>query len=274
MKLSISLAAATLGLVAANLIVVIMAAASQHSRTSTTIFSYGSNSTPQLRGRVLNNQLVSQPAYLNDWTRVFCNRGLWGDGGVASLAPCENARTYGSIARLSDHELKRLDGYEKGYTLTPVEVFSGSPAVPTTAYVYLADDPEYQQDPAEPYLTAIHVMLREHYDDVGPISISKLFTCTETFAKRVEYIREWVHPGVQHLRLDSLCVEVNARRKTPWKMPSKAYEIEGRLQAAGINSTPELINMLNDPDGCKKFSDIFTEDDENMLLLFQSIVSI
>jgi hypothetical protein len=242
---------------------------------TTAIFSYGSNSTPQLRGRVLNNELVSQPAYLDGWTRVFCNRGLWGDGGVASLSPSENARTYGSVACLSDAELKLLDVYEKGYTKQQVEVFSGSPPVSTPAFVYLADDPEYQQDPAEPYLTAIHIMLREHNDDVGPISISKLYTCSETFVKKVEYIRDWVHPGVQHLRLDSLCVEANALRKTPWKMPSKAFEIQRQLQAAGITSTPELINILNDPDGQQKFSDIFTEDDdENMLSLFQATVLI
>ena len=258
------------------------------SQKTTPIFSYGSNSMPQLRGRVLNNELVSVPAYLDGWTRVFCNKGLWGDGGVASLAPCATMRTYGAVVHLNDNELQLLNGYEKGYTLTPVQAMysldptSSSPFL-HTCFCYLADDPEFQQDPAEPYLTAIHVMLREHYDDIGAISISKVTTCTETLVKKVSYSHEWNHPGVRNLRLDSVCVEVNSRRKNPWKMPAKAFEISDKLITAGIHDTNALIDILSSEEGCMKFQSLFVEEEsqqegtldiENILQLFQRTLNI
>ena len=257
-------------------------------KVTTPIFSYGSNSIPQLRGRVLNNELVSVPAYLDGWTRVFCNKGLWGDGGVASLAPCDTARTFGAIVHLNENELQLLNGYEKGYTLTPVQAMysldhPNSPPSLQTCYCYLADDPEFQQDPAEPYLTAIHVMLREHYDDIGGISISKVTTCTETLVKKVSHVREWHHPGVRNLRLDSVCVEVNSRRKTPWKMPAKAFEISDKLVTAGIHDTNALIDILSSEEGCVKFGKLFAEeereqegtlDNESILQLFRSTLNI
>ena len=75
------------------------------------VFSYGSNSTAQLRARVRNAQLCSRPARLLDFARVFCLRsGGWGGGGVASIAPAPGRVVFGTVVELSDDEKLLLDG--------------------------------------------------------------------------------------------------------------------------------------------------------------------
>ena len=94
---------------------------------------------------------------------------------------------------------------------------------------------------------------------------------------------DWHHPGVRNLRLDSVCVEVNSRRKNPWKMPARAFEISDKLIAAGISDTNALIDILSSEEGCMKFQTLFVEDEsqqegtidtENLLELFQSTLNI
>ena len=67
--------------------------------------------------------LTTEGAHLVDYARVFClsSRG-WGGGGVASLAPCHGVTTQGSVARLTEAELARLDGFEGGYRKERVTV--------------------------------------------------------------------------------------------------------------------------------------------------------
>jgi hypothetical protein len=262
------------------------ARAAAMSTKTTAIFSYGSNSMTQLRGRVHNPTLQSQPAYLDGWSRIFCSRGLWGNGGVASLAPCPGARTYGALAYLSDDELARLNVYEAGYTLTPLDtLFCGD--VRTPAFAYISDTPTFQQAPAEPYLTAIRIMLSEHYSDaiVDSIPICRVAPPTSGGTSEVsvvvEQLCEWRHPGVENLQLDSLCVEVNSlRRKSPWKMPAMAYEITGKLASVGITTTRELVEALKTVQGRQQFASLFDGDgggedgEASTLSLFQSTLRI
>ena len=67
--------------------------------------------------------LTAEAAQLVDYARVFCLRsGVWGGGGVASLAPCHGVTTQGSVARLTEAEIERLDRFEGGYRKERVTV--------------------------------------------------------------------------------------------------------------------------------------------------------
>ena len=82
--------------------------------TMATLFSYGSNSLPQLRARVLNPSLTEHPAKCHGFRRVFCSSiPRWG-GAVASMARTDDPadEVYGSCVELSVQELARLDGFE------------------------------------------------------------------------------------------------------------------------------------------------------------------
>merc|ERR1719498_907784 len=79
------------------------------------VFSFGSNSTAQLRARVENPKLQSQPARLDGFVRCFCyNSRGWGGGGVATLAPTTvpNSTVFGAAVSLSPEEIERLDAFE------------------------------------------------------------------------------------------------------------------------------------------------------------------
>lgn len=97
----------------------------------TWVFSYGSNSTIQLSGRVGNPALQAYPAIAKGWERIFCvEKTIWGTGGVASLVqtdtvtdfgtdatiaaqfPFPSQCVYGAAIRLSPVELSRLDEFE------------------------------------------------------------------------------------------------------------------------------------------------------------------
>jgi len=81
----------------------------------TPVFSYGSNSTAQLRGRLANPALATVKACAPGFARVFCLRSRgWGGGGVASLAPTgePGAAARGAVVRLTTAELARLDEFE------------------------------------------------------------------------------------------------------------------------------------------------------------------
>ena len=95
-----------------------MAAATDADRDGTMlVFSYGSNSTAQLRARVGCPALTSLPARAPGWLRVFCLRSAgWGGGGVASLAPADQDKVvFGAVVALTPVQLEMLDAYEGGY---------------------------------------------------------------------------------------------------------------------------------------------------------------
>jgi hypothetical protein len=194
------------------------------------IFSYGSNSTSQLRARVQNPGLESIAAEAPGFARVFClSSPGWGGGGVASLAPCSDTTTYGAVVLLTLQEKRLLDGFEGGYreeTVTVLVKVDGAEAR-RSAMVYIAGRREaaggaftkpMTARPSEQYLTAIHCMLREHWDMKGqsitvrscdplppppPPAAAAAAGCT------VSVRDEWVHPGPRGLSLRALCVEVS-----------------------------------------------------------------
>jgi cation transport regulator ChaC len=208
------------------------------------IFSYGSNSVVQLRGRVQNPTLQAYPAHVDGWDRIFCFWSSTWKGAAASLEPSES-RTYGSAVNLSEREIELLDRYETNYELTPlnINVYLNSEEVVLQGYAYIANDKIWSGPPSEQYLTAIHLMLREQWGSSN--------SCLQILVKgvfednpSVRHIHTWTHPGSHAISLPALCVEVNSRRSTPWVMPQTIHEIVHKLSLVGIHSSAQLAVHL------------------------------
>mmetsp|Transcript_4258 Transcript_4258/g.7451 ORF Transcript_4258/g.7451 Transcript_4258/m.7451 type:complete len:250 (-) Transcript_4258:153-902(-) len=214
------------------------------------VFSYGSNSLTQLRGRVGNPKVVGRPARLHGWVRLFCLNSPGWQGAVASLEETkeEDHVTYGTVVELTDDELAILDKYEGGYEKANVQVHVGlgdEQDAPETAIAYLARMKHWQGMPSEQYLTAIRLMLSEMYPDNHPaLKDLDAFGVIQGVEKPV-LIHQHVHPPPHSLKLRSLLVLVNAKRTLPWTMPKATQEIEEQLAQVGVHSTAHLYAALH-----------------------------
>lgn len=127
------------------------------------VFSYGSNSSKQLRERT---GAISQayPAYLDNWTRIFAGYSNFRKGGVASVHPHQGSRVYGCVYELTQEQIDILDRYEPGYTrkrkFVKVRLSNGE-SKRVKAFVYVRDDNAYTSPPSESYMQAIRTMLDE-----------------------------------------------------------------------------------------------------------------
>lgn len=263
----------------------------------TRVFSFGSNSVAQLRARVNAQHLDSQAAEVRDWVRIFCMHSTnWG-GAVASIVPkpggmckskfcgssahspelwrCRSHRFLPGIVRglvvsLTAEQMQLLDGFERGYgrtTLTAIVECPGNSSTTEDVVAYIANDATWTGMPSEAYLTAIHVMLREHWAGLAePIAIlgcegaggearameQEPACATEMLPSDrpeasdiVEKASPWEHPGVDALGLEALCVEINARLvRQSWVMPRACVETAAALAEAGIQSTHALSHAL------------------------------
>lgn len=136
----------------------------------TVVFSYGSNSTAQLRARVENPDLKAVPAKADDWERIFCVRtSTWG-GAAASLIPLKGCVVYGAAVELSPEELSRLDSYEGGYHTENILIstYDSGEWTPVEAVCYIANSLYWTVPPSEAYLTALHINLREQFGTTMP----------------------------------------------------------------------------------------------------------
>lgn len=234
------------------------AAATPEDEERTIIFSYGSNSTAQLRNRTQNPTLATEPARLRGFLRVFAlHSNKWG-GGVASIAPAgEGDEVLGSAVALTASELERLDSFETGYRKVEVEILAGPPhaARRARAITYVAGTdtsvwtPELRSQPSEAYLVAIHGHLREHWPAAATRGIAvRSFDARSQRAGAV--IREWVHPGGRALSLAGACVEVALQQRgRTWKMPHTIGEVAAKLEHVGVNDAETLRTALADPKG-------------------------
>ena len=75
------------------------------------LFSYGSNNITQLSTRIKRNILKSEiiPAYIEDYTRIFCFYSSKWNGSVASIYPDKHKLVFGSLIVLAENELRKLD---------------------------------------------------------------------------------------------------------------------------------------------------------------------
>ena len=129
------------------------------------VFSYGSNSSVQIKERVgRNTKNCVLSAVLKNHCRTFAGwSARWG-GAVASVVPCKGVNTYGSVFELTTSEINKLDTFEGGYDRVVKEVFIKTPEgtmQPIKAFVYVKQKNVYKKPPSAKYLEAIHTMLRE-----------------------------------------------------------------------------------------------------------------
>jgi hypothetical protein len=127
------------------------------------IFSYGSNSIFQLRGRVNNNNLISYPAYIENYKKIFRGYSNGWKGGVASLVKKKFIKTYGIIVFLSENEVSKLDYYELGYhkeelVCTILEKYENKKNI--NCYVYIANDNNWISPPSEQYLLFYYLHMK------------------------------------------------------------------------------------------------------------------
>jgi hypothetical protein len=227
----------------------------------TWVFSYGSNSTVQLSGRVENPSLKAFPAIARGWERIFCvEKTVWGVGGVASIVQAESCCVYGAAIRLAPAELSRLDGFEcPVYERVDIDIDvsrgegEGEDAFePVRAVVYRNKTPLWRGPPSQQYLTAIHLMLREQWARRRPEALT-IRICglmedegqSGSGENNLVLFEKWEHPGTPCLTLSALCVEVNSRRRPTdpsqaWVMPRTINEIRAKLAAVGVHSAAQL----------------------------------
>jgi len=127
------------------------------------IFAYGSNNKAQLEKRLnkkLNRNMI--PAYIEDYTRIFCYYSSKWKGSVASLHYEKNAITLGSIINLTERELKILDTYESHYKRKILNVYDNN-FNQIKAFVYICNYPTFVSYPSKAYLDAIHKNIKESW---------------------------------------------------------------------------------------------------------------
>ena len=169
----------------------------------------------------------------------------WG-GGVASLVPDKSSMVKGAVVSLDPEQLSRLDVFERGYSKQKLTAKIESPGIPGNSsrteqvIAYIADDSSWVAPPSESYLTAINLMLREHWDADEPIPI---------LGWNGDAVEEkeaaWRHPGIMALGVRALCVEINARLvEKPLVVPRATVEMEKALANVDMATTPALAAAL------------------------------
>lgn len=250
------------------------------------VFSYGSNSVVQLRGRLNNPDLVSFPAFVKGWDRIFCmsSRG-WAESGKTSgiASMCKNKKsssacTYGSATPMSNEDLSKLDGFEASYEKVSNDItvkFNGElHTIP--GVFYIAKDNIFVSKPSEQYLTAIHLMLREQWPETAEEGIV-IRGVKEGTTEPVK-IGEWKHPGNASLTLSSVCVEVNAKKANPWKMPVTIDQIVSKFEKVNIKSSTDLNPYLASTDKMKELNSILKKSGQTVMNLdtldiFKEVIS-
>ena len=236
------------------------------------VFSYGSNSISQLRGRVNNSTLKSYPGYVDGYKRIFCGYSKRWKGGVASIIKKRYIRTYGIIVYLSKEELKILDSYEQNYSKINIEcaVLSHDNDKEEVKIIeciaYQSDNHEWINYPSQQYLVAIKIMLDEHnlYQQYCPKLIIAKYN---NYLKRTENLLRWKFPTRHLLELPSFFVVVNSIREIPWKMPYELNNIEERMHKLHIYKIDHLEKYLNDDFYIKMLG-----FKNNTLLIFRKIL--
>ena len=248
------------------------------------VFSYGSNSSVQLRARVKNADLQVHPARVFGWERIFCLQSPgWGNGAVASLARSEEGLVHGAAVYLTPEEVSRLDQFEGGYQKKSLSIRLEDDKE-QEGFAYIAVDPEWTVPPSEQYLTACSLMLREHWREEISTNIQVNGVLGEDDVTPVTFLYNWRHPGSHALSLAALCVEVNALRKNPWVMPRTIRYMQDVLSSQGIESAAQLaVHLCNEPameklaDSLKDFKTGFPSEDQDhfhvdSLRLFRTVL--
>ena len=124
------------------------------------VFSYGSNNKAQLEERLNTKIKKLIPAYIENYTRIFCFYSSKWKGSVASLHYKKNAITFGSVVNLTERELKILDTYENNYKRKIVKVYDNN-FNELKAFVYICNDTTFVKYPSKEYLDLIHENIKK-----------------------------------------------------------------------------------------------------------------
>jgi hypothetical protein len=128
------------------------------------LFSYGSNSTKQIKDRLsITEDLIPYPSYIADHIRIFAGFSKKWKGGVASLYPSINKKTYGIIVKLTEDQLHSLSKFEKGYHLEIKKIMLNKTEI--DCYVYIKDDINFIKPPSKLYIDAINCTLDERQNN-------------------------------------------------------------------------------------------------------------
>jgi hypothetical protein len=216
------------------------------------IFSYGSNSIFQLRGRLKNIHLQSYPAYANNYKRFFCNYSEKWEGSVASIFPTKDSITYGIIVYINERELSILDSFEKNYTknnilCTILLDIDGSQNILKECIAYLSNNIQYSCLPSEQYLTSIYIMLYEHKDTCAVyescIIISGFINGVLVDISKFDF-----SPDTSKLNLASIFVILNSNKKSPYIYPKTLHNIIKKLKEVNVNEVKDIVPYLRSSD--------------------------
>jgi hypothetical protein len=174
------------------------------------LFSYGSNNPTQL-GERLGRPIGGKAAFLEGYGRVFRAWSKRWNGGVASLEEDSSRKTYGYVERVTEEELKILDGWEKGYQRIPfqVHVAKGDGWETKTAIAYVCLSKTYNK-PSRQYLEAIIKTINAFWSDDHEITVDNI-----PLKRNPEHPHSFSHP------LAYTCFGGDLR--TYWDEYSKSY---------------------------------------------------
>ena len=208
------------------------------------VFSYGSNSAAQLRGRLGKESIVAHKALLPNHSRIFVKHSATWGGGVASVTEVTGKDCHGSLVYLDADDFQTLTGFEGGYTARGLLVTNLATGVNLVAQTFVADDPSFQSPPSEAYKAAIW----SHLVDVGwPIETWCGLTVRRVVGPgEVEALEEWKMPPPVECALETLAVLVNnhPRKEARWTMPKRVPDFVALIHALGATSSAELMTIL------------------------------
>ena len=120
------------------------------------LFSYGSNNITQLSERIKRNILKSEiiPAYIEDYTRIFCFYSSKWNGSVASIYRDKHKLVFGTLIMLDENELRKLDKFETNYTRKMIRV-NDNYFNKLNAHVYVCNDTKFVKEPSVEYINNI-----------------------------------------------------------------------------------------------------------------------
>lgn len=229
-----------------HLITASMAAASHW------VFSFGSNNSQQLAGRVLTSTCAAplsppRPARLDGYARVFTHNSAVWSGAVANLVPCSERHVLGTLTALTPEQLDRLDEYERAYAKETVHVLdlSARTSVSATAFI-MQPSPAFSVPPSEAYCAAIWRTLVEAHgasvDSIPLLRQSAVGGPVEPFGAGL-----WRRPGAaaQLSTVFALMYEVGATAQPPWVLPRAAADATTALEHAGVSSVQQLLDGMH-----------------------------
>ena len=120
-------------------------------------FGYGSNMPKARIERRLGPCPRLGAAFLTGYTLRFHKRGRDGSGKCdAFRTGDEGDRVWGALYRLTDAQISRLDGFERGYDRVAVEVVLGETLVESDLYVAKSEMVDSGLEPYDWYKDLVH----------------------------------------------------------------------------------------------------------------------